>query len=102
MKKHYYWLDSLRFLTAFTVLLVHARASSFVEYGALVEKNIYIAVGFAISRLGNEAVLVFFVLSGFFVGGKVIEKTLKGDFSLSQYAVDRSVRIFLPLIQPCA
>ncbi len=96
--KHYHWLDLIRFLAAFTVLVVHARALSFVEYGALLERNIIIALGYAATRLGNEAVIVFFVLSGFFVGGKSIEKIIQGTFNPVSYSVDRSVRLFLPLI----
>lgn len=42
--------------------------------------------------------MVFFVLSGFLVGGRLIERCHKGTFNITQYAVDRSVRIMLPLI----
>lgn len=42
--------------------------------------------------------LVFFVLSGFFVGGRAIEKCRKGTFCIKSYAVDRFVRIMLPLL----
>ena len=34
---------------------------------------LFAAVFFALTRAGTECVLVFFVLSGFLVGGKVIE-----------------------------
>ncbi|HZE20873.1 MAG TPA: hypothetical protein VE082_02380, partial [Desulfobaccales bacterium] len=63
----FHWLDSLRFLAALTVLLVHARDSSFVRFGSLAadQKTLLFASAYAVTRLGNEAVITFFVLSGF-------------------------------------
>lgn len=65
-EKHFYWIDWLRFLSAMMVLLVHLRASSFVEYGSLPDnqKNLVFASFYAVTRLGSEAVIVFFVLKG--------------------------------------
>jgi len=55
-------------------------------------------VFYFITRLGHVAVLVFFVLSGFLVGGKSIIRIREHKFDIKSYALDRSVRIFLPLI----
>ncbi|MFZ3033383.1 MAG: acyltransferase [Parvibaculum sp.] len=57
---------------------------------------------YAVARFGQEAVLVFFVLSGFFVGGQVIARLEAGRFRLGDYAIDRATRLFLPLIPACA
>lgn len=94
------WLDLLRFLAAFAVLVSHARQMSFVEYGALPEDTHTVAVRlfFAMTRLGHESILIFFVLSGFLVGGKLLDRTQKGDFNVASYFLDRSVRLFVPLI----
>ena len=48
--------------------------------------------------MGNEAVIVFFVLSGFLVGGSSISKMLINKFDVFSYTVDRVVRIYVPLI----
>jgi peptidoglycan/LPS O-acetylase OafA/YrhL len=82
------------------VLFVHVRASSFVEFGALPagQKTYVAATFFAVTRLGEEAVLVFFVLSGFLVGGQIIDRLSRGTFDLRRYAVDRVTRIGLPLL----
>ncbi len=98
--KHLYWLDLIRFLAALVVVIVHARGSSFVKYGLLEDsdKSVLITIFYALTRIGNEAVIVFFVLSGFLVGGKVFDRVLKNTFKPKDYAIDRSVRIFLPLI----
>jgi len=53
---------------------------------------------FFIRRLANEAVTVFFVLSGYLVGGKLIEVGINGKLAVRNYCIDRSVRIYLPII----
>src|SRR5215813_13613142 len=65
-------LDLLRGWAALIVLLVHVRGASFVEFGSLPpdQKTILVVVLFGLTRIGHEAVLIFFVLSGFLVGGK--------------------------------
>lgn len=72
------YLDFVRFLAAATVFIVHANYSRFT--GGL-------PILWRFSELGNDAVMVFFVLSGFviaYVADKK-EKTLK-DYFLSRLA----------------
>ncbi len=99
-KVHYYWLDLVRFTAAFLVLICHFRGAFFVEYTLLPaeQKNPLIFAFYSLTRLGNEAVLIFFVMSGFLVGGKAIERLQQGAFDIKGYAIDRTVRIMLPLI----
>lgn len=96
----FYWLDWARFLAAFWVLVVHARGYSWVAYGDLQrESQGLLAAGFfAITRIGHEAVIFFFVLSGFLVGGKLLERCLNGSFDIKSYCIDRVSRIYVPLI----
>jgi peptidoglycan/LPS O-acetylase OafA/YrhL len=84
-------------------MFVHVRGGSFVEFSALPpeQRNTLVAVLFGLTRLGQEAVMVFFVLSGFLVGGQIIGRSRKGSFDLTTYAIDRCTRIFLPLIPAC-
>lgn len=53
---------------------------------------------YTLGRLGNEAVFTFFILSGFLVGGRGLERIMDGTFRMRDYTIDRSVRIMLPLI----
>lgn len=100
MKQHYYWLDLIRFLAAFAVVMCHFRGAFFIDYTSLPteEQNIANFIFFSSTRLGQEAVLIFFVLSGFLVGGKALERMMNGTFQGRGYCIDRFVRIMLPLI----
>jgi peptidoglycan/LPS O-acetylase OafA/YrhL len=100
MKKHFYWLDWIRFLAAFVVVFAHAKQNIFGDYVQLaaISKTTATAFFYFFFRLGNESVIVFFVLSGFLVGGLSIERILQGTFDLASYSIDRGVRIYMPLI----
>lgn len=92
-------LDLLRGVAAFSVMLTHVRGASFVAYGALphADKTKIVSIFFALTRLGIEPVLIFFVLSGFLVGGQIIRRVQAGTFKLGEYAIARATRIFVPL-----
>lgn len=97
---HYPWLDAIRFIAAFMVVLCHTRNDFFLRYYELpLDQQGPLMMGFyTLGRLGNEAVFTFFVLSGFLVGGRGLERIANGTFKMRDYTIDRSVRIMLPLI----
>lgn len=97
---HFVWLDWLRFLAAFVVLLCHVRAAFLVPYGDLPpeQHTIVVAVAFGLTRLGDVAVIAFFVLSGFLVGGKGAERIGTGTFRSLDYSIDRISRLMVPLV----
>lgn len=97
---HFNWIDSLRFFAAFCVLAGHYRGACFETYSLLSadQQNISTILFFSITRLPHVAVLIFFVLSGFLVGGKAIERLENHSFKFNDYALDRFVRIMLPLV----
>ena len=97
---HYPWLDAMRFIAAFLVVLCHTRNDFFLRYYELpLDQQGPLMMGFyTLGRLGNEAVFTFFILSGFLVGGRGLERIMNGTFKMRDYAIDRSVRIMLPLI----
>ena len=73
-------LDLVRGVAALAVMLGHLRNLFFVDsyeirgYPNLLIKIIYLATGF-----GHEAVMIFFVLSGFLVGGSVFAAEWTGN-----------------------
>lgn len=101
---HLYWIDLIRFLAAFAVLACHFRGAFFVDYGSLPgdQQTAPVFAFFASTRLGHEAVLIFFILSGFLVGGKSLERILNKTFKPLDYSIDRTVRIMLPLLSSLA
>lgn len=98
-KEHFVWLDALRFIAAFLVLICHTRNDYFVRYNFLnVDQQGPITFLFyLIGRLGSEAVFTFFILSGFLVGGPGLEKIMNSTFRLKNYVIDRFVSIMIPL-----
>ena len=82
--EHFFCLDLLRFLAALIVVIGHVKAATFVEFIDLIEsdQSLIVAAVFGFARLGDEAVLFFFVLSGFLVGGRAIERMIQGSFIL--------------------
>jgi peptidoglycan/LPS O-acetylase OafA/YrhL len=78
----------------------HFRGGFFEEYGLLAneDKTLVVQLLYALTHLGHECVLIFFVMSGFLVGGKALERMRERRFNLVDYSIDRTVRIVLPLI----
>lgn len=97
---HYFpWLDTMRFIAAFMVVLCHSRHDFFLRYYELPndQQGLLMMVFYTLGRMGNEAVFTFFILSGFLVGGRGLERIMNNTFRLRDYTIDRSVRIMLPL-----
>jgi peptidoglycan/LPS O-acetylase OafA/YrhL len=98
-EQHNPWFDWLRFFAAFVVLANHARSIMFAEYSQLntSSKGLLTALWFSLTREGHEAVMLFFVLSGYLVGGPAMRRAMGGTFRIGDYALDRCVRILIPL-----
>jgi peptidoglycan/LPS O-acetylase OafA/YrhL len=99
-KRHFYWLDWIRFFAAFMVVTCHARSGNWVEWGRLGagHHSRLILAFFTGTRAGVEWVMVFFVLSGFLVGGMALERSLNRTFDFWAFAWDRVSRIWVPLV----
>jgi peptidoglycan/LPS O-acetylase OafA/YrhL len=88
------WLDLFRWLGAFAVCASHVRSLVLKDYqpdGAWLwlARPLYWITGF-----GHEAVIIFFVLSGYLVGGEVLRALHRGDFDPRVYAVRRFARLY--------
>ena len=103
-KQHFYWLDAMRFIAAFMVLLSHARNTFFPAYCDLPadQHNIVTMAITMFCRMGHEAVIIFFILSGFLVGGRGFERIKNGTMNVKGYSIDRISRIYPPLIAAIA
>jgi len=92
------WLDALRGVAALGVFTSHWRDCFFRDYSQLHVHNPLIAAAYFMSGIGHEWVIVFFVLSGYLVGGSVLRQTLQGRWSWSEYALHRLTRLYIVLI----
>jgi peptidoglycan/LPS O-acetylase OafA/YrhL len=91
-------LDALRGFAAFCVVLNHLRDALFVDYDAIARHNPFTAAAYLASGLGRQSVMVFFVLSGYLVGGSVLRSVRKGSWSWRAYLLARLSRLYVVLL----
>lgn len=100
------WLDLVRGLAAIEVLLFHSYQLLFQEqlppesYGAGIVYA-YSAL-WSISAHGPSAVIVFFVLSGYLVGGPALVRARMGKLNGVDYLSARAARLYVVLIPALA
>jgi len=91
-------LDMARGLAALAVLTSHVRGLYFVPYHDLSRHSIPLDMFYGATTLGHQAVMVFFVLSGFLIVGSIVSSFEGGRWSWRKYLVNRIVRLSLVLI----
>ncbi len=91
-------LDLIRGLSALVVLAAHIRGFVFQDLGELGAPNFLTKFFYFVSGIHHQAVMVFFVLSGYFVGGGVLNALKKERFSWSHYALARLSRLWVVLL----
>ncbi len=90
-------LDLIRGVSAVAVLLYHLRGLYFVDYEFLQHRTLMKTALYAVTGYGHQAVMVFFVLSGYFIGTSVMESVGKQQWSWHVYLVSRITRLQLVL-----
>jgi peptidoglycan/LPS O-acetylase OafA/YrhL len=91
-------LDALRGVAAFSVLLSHMHVALFVNYRDLGNHNILVAIIYFLCSLGRQWVIVFFVMSGYLVGGSVLRSINSGRWSWRSYLLSRLTRLYTVLL----
>ena len=91
-------LDMMRGIAAIAVAIFHVRGLMFVDFDSgrvegKVAKLVYLLTGF-----GHQAVVVFFVLSGFFIGTSVMSSNAAGKWSWRSFLLNRFTRIYIVLV----
>ena len=109
-KRHFYFFNAFRLMAALIVLTSHARCELFATYSMLDtgSQNYFTKGLFAILSFTPLAMSIFFILSGFLVGGPSIEKlwnrlaSKKGiyenDVASYNFMINRAIRITPPLL----
>ena len=85
-------------MSALAVMLGHVRGLFFVDYPKLAHPSLVIRVLYEVTGFGHQAVIVFFVLSGYFIGTSVCESLDARRWSWRKYLVNRLTRLQLVLL----
>ena len=88
-------LDLTRATAAALVVLFHAR--TYVLGGKLPSDTIG-SILYSFSNCGTQAVFWFFVISGYLVGGAVLQDMEAGRFSFAKYWLNRGTRLYVVLL----
>lgn len=105
-------LDAVRGIAALIVMLGHARGlffdsitgSVFAHVAGTASTALAHAAGSInttagqLTTIGDEAVMAFFVLSGYLVGGSVVRNMQTSTWNWSTYLINRFVRLWIVLI----
>lgn len=95
------FLDFSRWFAALLVVVNHARALTLADFstaGASATAGPFMRALYLFTGLGHEAVVVFFVISGFLVGGSTLERWQRRGPDLRAYASARTSRIYTTLV----
>ena len=88
----------IRGVSALAVMFGHVRGLFFVDFSFLANKSPAYRALYAITGFGHQAVIVFFVLSGYFIGTSVTDSVGERRWSWRVYLVNRLTRLQLVLL----
>lgn len=91
-------LDALRGVAAFAVVMGHLRAQTLLAQGHPEQGDGWQLWALVPTGFAAEAVAIFFVISGYLVGGQVVRNVKAGTFKWSEYVVRRMSRLYAVLI----
>lgn len=93
-------LNIARAGAAFLVAISHIRGAFFLDWNHLSanSQNVLNYILFFFTRLGHEAVIIFFVLSGYLVGGSLLSDYILEKANWRKYFVNRVARMWVVLI----
>ncbi len=95
--QHSLVISALRSLAALQVLATHLRGEFYPSLRTVAEPALWYQLLAFLTGFGHLAVVVFFLLSGWLVGGSVLNK-LGQPRLLASYAIDRVTRLWIVLI----
>lgn len=91
-------LDALRGIAAVGVCLSHVRDIFFLDYSQLSHHNPLLALAYLATGLGHQWVIIFFVLSGYLVGGSALRAHATGRWTWNGYLFNRFTRLYIVLL----
>jgi peptidoglycan/LPS O-acetylase OafA/YrhL len=98
-ESNFCWFDFLRGVSAIIVLTAHVRALIFVTFpSSTADIDLIGRAFYFLTRFSHQAVIVFFVLSGFFIIKTIHSAILRNDWSVKTYAINRMSRLWIVLL----
>jgi peptidoglycan/LPS O-acetylase OafA/YrhL len=91
-------LDALRGIAAVGVCWNHLRDLLLTDYSSLPHHNPLLSMFYLATGLGHQWVMIFFVLSGYLVGGSVLRAFEQDRWSWRSYLLNRMTRLYAVLI----
>ena len=91
-------LDALRGLAALSVMFSHWWDAFYTNYESIPQPNPLLIAPYYYSWFSHAWVIVFFVLSGYLVGGSVLRAWQNNSWSWSGYLLTRCTRIYMVLL----
>ncbi len=95
-------IDFMRGIAALLVMFGHLRGLLFQSQTELLANgyslNFFVKVFYLATSLGGQAVMIFFALSGYLVGGKALADLLNGRFSWARYMARRLTRLWIVIL----
>ena len=92
--------DIARGLAALVVMFGHLRQFMFVSVPQIENSSIIVKPFYFLTGFGHQAVMVFFVLSGYLISQSIITSYQRNRFSIIRYSISRLSRLWMVLI-PC-
>lgn len=91
-------LDAIRGIAAFIVIIEHWRSLFFVDFAQITQHRVLLIPLYLFTGGGQQAVLVFFVLSGFLISSSIFNARLRGSWNWKAYIVHRLTRLMVGLV----
>lgn len=91
-------LDLIRAAAAWAVMWGHLRGLFFVDFPLVARHSVWLGSIYFLTGFGHQAVMVFFVLSGFFISSAILKRHATQCWSWGDYAIDRLSRLYVVLI----
>jgi peptidoglycan/LPS O-acetylase OafA/YrhL len=97
-KKLSQFIDLSRWLAAYMVVLGHTRQWLLTDLPNVAHPSLMWKLAYLITGEGHEAVVVFFVVSGYLVGGLSVIRANAGKFDKGRFWAHRVSRIFTAFV----
>jgi peptidoglycan/LPS O-acetylase OafA/YrhL len=91
-------LDLARGIAAVLVLLQHWRNIFFIDYPQISAHRPLFALPYLLTSAGHQAVVIFFVMSGYLITGSIFRMLERGTWSWITYLLHRLIRLWVVLL----